>query len=314
MNNFAIEARQLVKTFPGGLVILNGLDLELHRGSVYGLLGCNGAGKTTLLRVLLGLLRQDGGSLRTLGEDPLRAPSSIREKIAYVPQTFQLPFWMSPEELSRYWNRLSSRFSTNQAFDLAFRWDLPWKRKIGRLSYGEQKKLAIVMSLAAQPELLILDEPGEGFDVMSRRELTQQIIELIEYNSDTSVLLSTHQVSDLEKLADTVGIMHEGKIALSAPLDQLLSTVKKIQIIYDRPVVAEDIDLPGVLKMDVLGPVVTALVRWEDDSFFQHFQKTSGVRINQFPLGLEQLFIEIMENPDEVFNQWHEPEQFAVVA
>lgn len=314
MNNFAIEASQLVKTFPGGLVILNGLDLNVHRGSVFGLLGCNGAGKTTLLRVLTGLLHQDGGSLRTLGKDPLRAPSSIRESIAYVPQSFQLPFWMSPEELTRYWGRLSSRFNPNQAFDLAFRWDLPWKRKIGRLSHGEQKKLAFVMSLASNPELLILDEPGEGFDVMSRKELNQQIIELVDYNSDTTVLISTHQVSDLEKLADHVGFMHEGKIPVAASMDELLSQVKKVQIIYDRPVTEEEIEIPGALKIEVLGPVVTALVRWQDDDFLLHFKKMPGVQVNEFPLSLEQLFIEFMESPDEVFHQWRQPEQFAVVA
>ena len=314
MNNFAIEASQLVKTFPGGLVILNGLDLNVHRGSVYGLLGCNGAGKTTFLRVLTGLLHQDGGSLRTLGEDPLRAPLSIREKIAYVPQSFQLPFWMSPEELTRYWGRLSSRFNASQAFDLAYRWDLPWKRKIGRLSHGEQKKLAFVMSLGSNPERVILDEPGKGLDGMSRKELNQQLIELVDYNSETTVLISTHQVSDLEKLADQVGFMYEGKIPVSISMDELQSQVKKIQIIHDRPVTKDEIEIPSSLKVEVLGPVVTALVRWQDNEYLKNLRKTPGLQVNEFTLSLEQLFIEFMESPDEVFHQWRHPEQFAVVA
>ena len=103
--------------------------------------------------------------------------------------------------------------------------------------------MALVMSMAAQPELLILDEPGEGFDVMSRKELNQQLIEMMEFNSETTVLISTHQVTDLEKLADHVGIMYEGKMALSAPLDDLLSSVKKVQIIYNRPVAPEEVEL-----------------------------------------------------------------------
>lgn len=314
MNEFAIDVRQLVKTFPGGLVILNGLDLQIRRGSVYGLLGCNGAGKTTLLRLMLGLLRQDGGSLRVLGENPLGAPASIKEKIAYVPQVFQLPFWMTPEELCRYWAHLSSRFCPNRALDLGIRWDLPWRRKIGRLSYGEQKKLAIAMCFASMPEVLILDEPGEGFDLPSRRELNRQLIELAEDNPDTTVLISTHHVSDLEKLADHVGFLHDGHIPVSASLDELQENVRKVQLIFDTPVKAEDIDMPGLLKLEVLGPVATALVKWHDDSVIRHFELTRRVRVQQFHLSLEELFLEIMDSPGDVFARWQQPAQFAVVA
>ena len=314
MNEFAIDVRQLVKTFPGGLVILNGLNLQIRRGSVYGLLGCNGAGKTTLLRLLLGLLHQDGGSLRVLGENPLGASASIKEKIAYVPQNFQLPIWMSPAELSGYWAHMSSRFSENRARDLVIRWDLPWNRKISRLSYGEQRKLAIAMCFATQPELMILDEPGEGFDLLSRKELNSQIIEIVDEAPETTVLISTHQVSDLEKLADHVGIMHEGSIPISMNLDELLTTVRKVQFIFDEPVKMETIDLPGILKIDILGPVATALVKWHDDSLVRHFEMTHRVRVQQFPLSLEELFLEIMENPGNVLEQWHQPNQFAIVA
>ncbi|MCD8533527.1 MAG: ABC transporter ATP-binding protein [Verrucomicrobia bacterium] len=314
MNEFAIDVRQMVKTFPGGLVILNGLDLQIHRGSVYGLLGCNGAGKTTLLRLILGLLRQDGGSLRVLGENPLRAPASVKEKIAYVPQGFQLPIWMTAEELSHYWSRLSARFDSKLALDLGIRWDLPWKRKIGQLSYGEQKKLSIVMSLGARPELLVLDEPGEGFDLLSRRELNRQLIELVDSDPRTTILISTHQVGDLEKLADHIGFIHEGKLPVSARLDDLLERIRKVQFIFDRPVHIDEIDLPGILKIDALGPVVTALVHWHDDSFLRHYEMTRRVRVNQFRLGLEDLCLEIMENPTEIFEHWQRPQQFAVVA
>ncbi len=171
MKDHVIQAIDLTKTFPGGTVAVSGLDLQIERGAIYGLMGRNGAGKTTALRLLMGLLRPDHGSARVLGEDLWKASRSVRARVGYVSQTEQLPSWMTLEELSRYASTFYDVWNVRLARELAGRWSLPQKRPVGRLSNGEQRKVAILLALAPQPDVLLLDEPAAGLDPFSRREL-----------------------------------------------------------------------------------------------------------------------------------------------
>src|SRR5438477_12898943 len=149
MNGPVIEADNLTKTFRDGVVAVKDFDLQIKRGAVYGLLGRNGSGKTTALRLLMGFLQPDRGEARVLGWDLWRAPRSVRARVAYVAQTQQLPGWRTVEELCRCQQRWNERLDRSHARALADGWKLPWRRRVGGLSAGEQRKVAIAVALAS---------------------------------------------------------------------------------------------------------------------------------------------------------------------
>src|SRR5579859_3748405 len=210
MNETVIEARQLTKTFRGGAIAVKDLNLTVRRGAVYGLIGRNGSGKTTALRLLLGLLRPDRGGAKILGWDFWKAPRSVRQRVAYVSQTHRLPGGMTLAELCRCLRQFNEQWDQGHAEALAKLWHLPWNRPIASLSNGEQSRAALVPAFAGRPEVLVLDEPAAGFDLVARRELAGQILEAITQSDGCTVLLSTHIIGDLERMADHIGIMDRG--------------------------------------------------------------------------------------------------------
>src|ERR1051326_8249234 len=230
MSGVAIEASRLTKTFRGGVVAVKDLNMEVKRGAVYGLLGRNGSGKTTTLRLLMGLLRPDQGSARLLGWGFWRAPRAVRGRVAYVAQAHPLPGWMTLADLSRCLGRWNERWDPGHARGPAQRWALPWTRPVATLSSGEQRKAAIVLAFAARPEVLVLDEPAAGFDLVARRELLEQIVDAITQSDGCTVLLSTHIIEDIERIADHVGIVDSGRMALAARLEDLLNRTRRVQV------------------------------------------------------------------------------------
>lgn len=293
MNDFVIETSRLTKVFAGGVVAVNDLSLRVERGAVYGLMGRNGAGKTTTLRLLMGLLRPTAGQAHLLGGDMATAPRSIRSRIAYVSQAQQLPGWMTLAELSRYASHFYDQWDEKMASDIARRWELPLNRPVGQLSGGEQRKAAITLALAPQPEILLLDEPAAGLDALARRELVDELISVIGRNAGCTVLFSTHIITDLERIAEFVGIMDRGGLIISTRLDELQASMRRVQIIFPGDGPPADFTLPGSLRLEISGPVVRAVSRLPDALFLDGLRRLPGVRVHVFPLGLEEIFIEL---------------------
>jgi len=294
MSDLAIEARDLSKSFPGGVVAVNGLDLTVPPGVVYGLIGRNGAGKTTAIRMFMGLLRPNRGTARVLGAELWAAPREVRARVAYVSQQQQVHAWMTPEELCHYASHFYERWDQPYARDLARRFDIPWEQQVGLMSGGEQRKVSILLAFAAQPDVLLLDEPAAGLDPIARRELLDEIIDVLSRGEDCTVLFSTHIISDLERIAEHVGIMDRGRLVTSARLDDLQSKTKRVQVIIDdeRPGFVLPV-IPGTIRSHVEGPVVTAVVRLESEAQLDEVRRIPGVRVNVFPVGLEEIFIDL---------------------
>jgi ABC-2 type transport system ATP-binding protein len=293
MAELAVEARDLTKVFPGEVVAVSGLDLAIERGTVYGLIGRNGAGKTTTLRMLMGLLRPSAGSAHVLGENLWTSSREHRSRVAYVSQRQQLHAWMTVEELSLYCAHFYDAWDADYAWELAGKFGLAWGRQVGVMSGGEQRKAAILIALAARPEVLILDEPAAGLDPIARRELIDELVEVLSRGGDTTVLFSTHIISDIERIAEHVGIMDRGRLVTSSRLDDLQSSSKRVQVIFPGAAPPEGFRVPGAVKTDTSGPVVNAVVRLESETQLDEVRELPGVRVNVFPLGLEDIFIEI---------------------
>ena len=211
----------------GGQPVLNGLDWAARPGQVVGLLGRNGAGKTTLLETLLGLRQPQSGEARLFGQAATALDDAARSRIGYVPQHSTLFGWLTPLQLLAYFKSFYPRWNQAKVDALMARWDIAPHTPIARLSGGQQQRLSIIRALAHEPDLLVLDEPVASLDPLGRRDFLQTLVtEVIERG--TTVLFSTHILSDLERVAFEVAFLAAGRIALQAPLDELMDSTRRL--------------------------------------------------------------------------------------
>ena len=294
-----IQATNLTRTFSGGTVAVNGLDMQVEQGSVYGLIGRNGAGKTTLLRMLMGLLHPDRGEGTIFGECFWQANRQTRSRVAYVSQAQHLPAWMTLTELARCTSAFYPRWDSLFFSNLTRRWELPTNRALGSLSGGEQRKAAVLLALASQAEVLLLDEPGGGLDPISRRELINEMVGALNRFRETTILFSTHYITDLERIADTIGILDRGRLIVSRSLDDLQSCFRRVQVIFPGERVPPRFSINGAKRCVVSGPVVIGVTEFFDAEHLEAISRWPGVRVHTFPLSLEDLFIEITGLPGD---------------
>lgn len=205
----------------GSKPVLKNLDWQLQPGQVVGLLGRNGAGKTTLLEAMLGLRDLQGGSVRLFGESGTMLSDAVRARIGYVPQRSDLFEGFTPEQLLAYFRSFYPRWNTAKVDGLMSRWDIPRDQPIARLSGGQQQRLSIIRALAHEPDLLVLDEPVASLDPAGRRDFLRELVDQV-LDRGTTVVLSTHILSDLERVAFHIAFLRDGKIGVQGPLDELL--------------------------------------------------------------------------------------------
>ncbi len=213
--------------YPGGAPVLRGLDWQLLPGQVVGLLGRNGAGKTTLLETLLGLREPQAGTVRLFGQQASRPDDAARARIGYVPQQSDLFDSFTAAQLLAYFRSFYPRWNEAKVDGLLSRWDIDRHQRIGKLSGGQQQRLSIIRALAHEPDLLVLDEPVASLDPAGRRDFLRELVEQV-IERGTTVVFSTHILSDLERVAFHMAFMSGGRITLQAPLDDLLDEVRQV--------------------------------------------------------------------------------------
>jgi ABC-2 type transport system ATP-binding protein len=207
----------------GAQRVLDGLDWALPAGRVVGLLGRNGAGKTTLIETLLGLREPVAGHAQVFGQPSLVLDDAARARIGYVPQRSDLFDWMTPGQLLAYFRSFYPRWNAAKVDGLMSRWDIARDKTIRKLSHGQQQRLSIIRALAHDPDLLVLDEPVASLDPAARRDFLGELVEQV-IDQRTTIVFSTHILSDLERVALDVAFLSGGRIALHAPLDELLES------------------------------------------------------------------------------------------
>ena len=207
----------------GAQRVLAGLDWSLAAGRVVGLLGRNGAGKTTLIETLLGLREPGAGEARLFGQPSQALDDAARARIGYVPQRSDLFEWLTADQLLAYFRSFYPRWDTAKVDGLMARWDIARDKPIGQLSGGQQQRLSIIRALAHEPELLVLDEPVASLDPAGRRDFLRELVEQV-VDRRTTIVFSTHILSDLERVALDVAFLAGGRIALHEPLDELLES------------------------------------------------------------------------------------------
>ena len=205
--------------------VLQGLQWRLEPGQVVGLLGRNGAGKTTLLEAMLGLRDTSAGSVKLFGQPATQLDDATRARIGYVPQQGDLFEELRADELLAYFRSFYPRWNEAKVQGLLQRWAVPRGIPIGRMSGGQQQRLSLIRALAHEPELLVLDEPVASLDPLARRDFLRELVEQV-LDRGTTVVFSTHILSDLERVAFNVAFLQGGRIALQSPLDELLDETR----------------------------------------------------------------------------------------
>jgi ABC-2 type transport system ATP-binding protein len=219
VTNPVIEINALTRHF-GKRRALDDVSLDVPRGGVYGLVGANGAGKTTLIRHILGLLRAQHGSVRVFGLDPVADPVGVLSRIGYLSEENDIPGWMRVDELIRYSRAFYPSWDDAYAEELRATFALDPLAKIATLSKGQKARAGLLIALAYRPELLVLDEPSSGLDPIVRRDILEAIIRTIADEGRT-VLFSSHLLEEVERVADHVTMISNGRIVLSAPLAEI---------------------------------------------------------------------------------------------
>jgi len=227
-----ISTAGLTVSFPG-CDALRGVDLEVPRGTVFALLGENGAGKTTLIRSLTGFLKPTSGTCRVLGLDPTSDALEIRRRVGYVADAPALYDWMRVGEIGWFTSSFYEAGFLERYREAIARYEVPEERKIRHLSKGQRAKVALALALAHDPELLILDEPTSGLDPLVRREFLESMLDRVA--TGRTVLLSSHQIAEVERVADTVAILHQGKFRIIDSLTHLRETVSEVTVSLDDP-------------------------------------------------------------------------------
>ena len=244
MTDLAIQTTGLTRRF-GRVLAVDDVSLAVPAGSVYGYLGRNGAGKTTTIQMLVGLLLPAAGTVSVMGYDPFRQDVAMKRIVSYVPERVHLPDWMTVQQLMGFGRGMHPHWDGVLAEELRKRLDLPADRQIGKLSRGMQGKAALLSALASRPNLLILDDPTMGLDALVRREFMQSIVAALS-ETGTTVFFSSHLLEDVERVADHIGILHEGRLVVQSSLEELQAKVKRVIATFPEPLAVPPPSREGV--------------------------------------------------------------------
>ena len=274
-----VEARG-VNLFYKDRAALQDVSLTIPRGAVVGLVGANGAGKTTLMRCLLGLSVPQGGHIRVLGDTPGDFSDHTRERIGYVAQTPELIEWMKLEQYLDYIGAFYPQWQTRRIGQLVQAWGLNPRQKISQMSLGQKQKVALLQALGHTPDLLLLDEPVASLDPLMRRDFMRT---LFDDDAERTVLISSHLLSDLERIITHLVLMKDGRILLADEWDVLAENLQRVQLTNRLP------DVRGVLAQHVRTDGVAAVI---DRRHFDSSLLPAGAQ--PVTMNLDALFVELL--------------------
>ncbi|MEI8211363.1 MAG: ABC transporter ATP-binding protein [Planctomycetota bacterium] len=277
-----------------GCDALQGVDLHIPAGTVYALLGENGAGKTTLIRILTGFQKPTAGQCRVLGLDPSRSDESLllRQRIGYVSDAPALYDWMTIGEIGWFASSFYPPGFLDRYREAIDRYELPSSRKIKHLSKGQRSKVALSLALAHEPELLILDEPTSGLDPIVRREFLESMITVAA--TGRTVFLSSHQIAEVERVADSIAILHRGRVQLVGNLADLKDSICMVTVSLVDPLIAlPDPAAPAKILAEITeGRQKQLVVQGNGKEAAELWQSCPGVaKAVSRPATLEELFV-----------------------
>lgn len=301
-----IQFSDVTKRF-GQHIALDNVSFSVPSGVVFALLGENGAGKTTSIRTMLGLERPTQGEVTVLGSDSRKAGTEIRRQVGYVPDQPALYDWMTPAEIGWFAAGFYPRGYQTEFDKLLEQFEVPPDRRIKKLSKGMRAKVSLALAMAHQPQLLILDEPTSGLDTLVRRRFLESMVDVAADNR--TVFLSSHQIPEVERVADIVAIMHAGRLILCQPLEQLKSrieqwTVSLAEVASALPQLASsemglgDLEAQVVEQSQTGRRVRLTVIDPSDDWLWRLRNHTTVAELEVHVPSLEELFVLCLEQGD----------------
>ncbi len=283
-----IEVEKVRKQFQG-LEALKEVSLSVRKGSIYGLVGSNGAGKTTLLKLLAGIYRQNSGRL-TIDAQPVFENDGIKERTVFIPDfIYYFPNY-SIQDMSHFYASIYSQWNQARFEKLGGVFNIEVKRRLKTLSKGMQRQVSFWLSLSLAPDVMILDEPIDGLDPVMRQKVKNLIIQDVA-EREMTVMISSHNLRDLEDICDYIGILHQGKMLIQKDLDDLKADVHKIQVAFSGeipPALLQDLQ---VLFQENRGSVLILIIRGAYKEIIKRMQSYRPAVLDILPLTLEEIFI-----------------------
>ena len=279
-----IEVKQVTKTFDG-FTALEDLTLTVPKGAVYGLVGPNGAGKSTLIRHLMGVYRPDSGSVSVEGQ-PIYENPQVKSRMVCIPDDIFFATADTIRDLKMLYKGMYPDFDEERFNRLKDVFQLDQTKPVRRFSKGMQKQMAFWLAICCRPEILVLDEPVDGLDPVMRRQIMSIILEDVAENG-TTVLVSSHNLRELEDICDHVGIMHQGRMMLERSLSALQENMVKIQLVMEQPLPEE----LQVVHQSCVGRVQTIIARGSAEEVERILNRCSPLLCDVLPLSLEEVFI-----------------------
>ncbi|WP_298020353.1 ABC transporter ATP-binding protein [uncultured Dysosmobacter sp.] len=282
-----IEVKSAVKRFDG-FAALDGASLTVPAGSVYGLVGPNGAGKSTVIRCLTGVYRQDEGAVQIGGAD-VWENAALKARVAAIPDDWYYFLQATVRDMMRFYRGFYPSFSMERYEKLKEVFSIDEKKTIRRLSKGMQKQVAFWLALSCMPDYLILDEPVDGLDPVMRRQVWSLVMGDVAQRG-TTVLVSSHNLRELEDVCDHVGIMDHGKVLLERSLAQLQDNMVKLQVVFPDGMTEVPAELP-VLHASRIGRIHTLIMRMNAEEATAKLSTYNPLLVDAVPLTLEEIFI-----------------------
>ncbi|GAW28566.1 MULTISPECIES: ABC transporter ATP-binding protein [unclassified Carboxydocella] len=283
-----IEVRQLVKKF-GKLEVLKGLDLNVHKGSIYGLVGANGAGKTTLLKLIAGIYRPDQGSILVEGQQVFEN-NRVKENIIFIPDDLFYFSQYSIRETADFFRQVYPTWDEDRFTELTEVFGIDVKRRVTRLSKGMKRQVAFWLALSVKPRVLILDEPLDGLDPMIRSRVKKLLLADVA-EREMSILISSHNLRELEDICDYMGILHDGRIIIESELDTLKRGISKVQIAFSEGIPEELLKAENILYHEKRGSVHLLIMRGDEQAIKTQVQAFNPLLLDVLPLTFEEIFV-----------------------
>ncbi len=294
MNTPVISLQNVCKRF-GRTQALDHVSLEIQPGVVFALLGENGAGKTTMIRILTGFLKPDEGTATVLGHSCVKSGLEIRRQIGYVSDAPALYEWMTSEEIGWFTSAFYDASFPDRYLELLAAFDVPTGIKLKNLSRGQRAKVALALATAHDPKLLILDEPTSGLDPMVRRQFLESMVDRAALGR--TVLLSSHQISEVERVADWIAILHQGELKLVQPLDTLKKSTSIVTATMDDPSATVMLPPGRVLTESQNGRQIRWVVQELPDDWRTQYSGESGVaELDSQTPTLEEIFVAVCDH------------------
>ena len=295
---FAIDTRNLRKHYDG-VEALRGLDLQVPAGSICGFLGRNGAGKTTTIKLLLGMARPSSGEARVFGlcADAPETSVEIRRRTAFVSEEKDLYDYMTVAEMIRFTAAFYPRWRADLEQRYLRTFELPLHRTVKTLSRGMRTKLALLLGLCRGAELLMLDEPTAGLDPAMTEEILQALVAHVA-DGEMTVFFSSHQIAEVEQIADRVAIIHRGRTVVSGELDDLRERFRRIQLVFEGDAPEPAFHAPGIQRVQRKGRVLSILSSSGSDAILDEARRLSPVSVDVVPVTLKEIFLETVTAED----------------